>query len=84
MQGGVVQTVGSSVTVTVTLQVGAVAQQVEGRGGAPLVETQNTNMGHLTESERVLEWPLDGQQPTDWIIQFAVKYVFSGCVGSGA
>jgi hypothetical protein len=44
-----------------TLQVGSVTEIVEVRGGAPLIETDNTSIGTVIENTRILDLPLNGR-----------------------
>jgi Carboxypeptidase regulatory-like domain len=67
VQTGIVLTVGSAPAVNMTLQVGAVTQQVVVESQAPLVETQSTSVGQLVDTQRVLDLPLNGRQVTDLI-----------------
>jgi hypothetical protein len=44
-----------------TLQVGSVSEVVEVKGGAPLIETDNTSLGTVIENTRILDLPLNGR-----------------------
>ena len=49
--------------INVSLQVGAIAERVEVSGGAPLVNTQTTEVGQLIEARPIVELPLNGRNP---------------------
>src|SRR5713226_3350521 len=67
VQTGIVLQVNSSPVINPTLQVGQVTEQVEVQANAALVETRNTAVGAVMESQRILELPLQGRQVTDLI-----------------
>ncbi len=46
-----------------SLQVGAAAERVEVTSGAPLVNTQTTEVGQLIEARPIVELPLNGRNP---------------------
>jgi len=69
-------TVGVNPTVNVTLQVGAVTQEVEVSASEVMVETQNEAVGQVTPPLEVQELPLNGRQITDLL-------TLSGAVGQG-
>lgn len=83
VQTGVVLQVASSVTINVTLKLGAVSEQVEVQANAPLVDTERTGIGTVVESQRIVELPLNGRNATD-LIQLAGSTVFAGQGSSGA
>jgi len=43
------------------LQVGAVAETVEVAGGAPLLNTENANIGTVIDNQRIVDLPLNGR-----------------------
>jgi hypothetical protein len=45
----------------IVLQVGSVSEVVEVKGGAPLLETDNTALGTVIENQRILDLPLNGR-----------------------
>jgi Carboxypeptidase regulatory-like domain len=49
--------------INVTLQVGAVSQSVEVTAGAPLVNTQTSEVGQLVNSRQISGLPLNGRNP---------------------
>lgn len=83
VQSGVVLQVATSVTINVTLNIGAVSEQVQVEANAPLVDTERTGIGSVVESQRIVELPLNGRNATD-LIQLAGSTVFAGQGSSGA
>jgi hypothetical protein len=51
----------SAVRIDVPMQVGDVSQTVEVTAQTPLLQTENASLGHVVESRRVLEAPLNGR-----------------------
>src|SRR5438445_989527 len=66
-QSGIVLQVGSSPVIDVRMEVGQVAQTVEAQAEVAAIETRSLGVGTVVESERVLDLPLNGRQPTDLI-----------------
>ena len=66
-QSGIVLQVGSSPTIEVTLQVGAVNQTVNVEAAAAMVETSSSGVGQVVDQQRVVDLPLNGRQPTQLI-----------------
>src|SRR5580704_15293887 len=66
-QSGIVLQVGSSPTIEVTLQVGAVNQTVNVEAAAAMVETNSSGVGQVVDQQRVVDLPLNGRQPTQLI-----------------
>src|SRR5437764_2604710 len=81
LQTGIVLQVASIPTVNITLQVGALNQQVKVESSAALVETQTTSVGAVIENQRILELPLNGRNPVE-LIQLAGAAVPAGKVGT--
>jgi Carboxypeptidase regulatory-like domain len=69
-------TVGVAPTLNITLQVGAVTQEVQVSASAVMVETQNEAVGQVTPPQEVQNLPLNGRQVTDLL-------PLSGAVGQG-
>src|SRR5205085_734920 len=67
LQTGIVLQVGSNPVISITLQVGQVAEQVEVKADAALVEARSTGVGQMIDNQRVLELPLNGRNPTELI-----------------
>jgi Carboxypeptidase regulatory-like domain/TonB dependent receptor-like, beta-barrel len=76
VQTGIVLQVGGSPTINVTLQVGAVTQEVQVSANAAMVQTQNEGVGEVTPPQQVQELPLNGRQVTDLLS-------LAGAVGQG-
>lgn len=76
VQTGIVLQVGSNPTINLTLQVGAVTQEVTVEAQGAMVETQSEGVGQVTPPQDVQELPLNGRQVTDLL-------TLSGAVGQG-
>src|SRR5216117_1756560 len=71
-QTGIVLQVGSSAVIDVKMEVGEVAQSVEVQSDVAQVETRKVGVGTIVENtQRILDLPLNGRQPTD-LISYAV------------
>ncbi|HEY7839098.1 MAG TPA: carboxypeptidase-like regulatory domain-containing protein [Terriglobales bacterium] len=66
-QSGIVLQVGSNPTVNVGLQIGDMAQTVEVRANASMVNSESTSVGTVIQPEQVIDLPLNGRQATDLI-----------------
>jgi hypothetical protein len=64
---GIVLQVGSSPTIPVTLKVGDVNEQIQVEATTSEVATRNLGVGSVVETQRILDLPLNGRQPTDLI-----------------
>lgn len=67
VQTGIVLQVESNPTVDVTLQVGAVSEQVSVEANAAEVETRSTSIGNVVNNQQVAEMPLNGRDPHELI-----------------
>ncbi|HWB83033.1 MAG TPA: carboxypeptidase-like regulatory domain-containing protein [Bryobacteraceae bacterium] len=67
-QSGIVLQVGNNVQINVTLQVGAVTQEVQVAANAAMVETQDTSVSEVIDQRRIVDLPLNGRQATDLIL----------------
>ena len=67
VQNGIVLQVASSPTVEITMQLGAVSQQVQVEASALTVETRSSGVGQVVDQQRVVDLPLNGRNPTDLI-----------------
>src|ERR1700722_19492810 len=67
VQTGILLQVGSSPTIPVTLKVGDVNEQIQVEANAVQVDTRNIGVGTVIETQRILDLPLNGRQPTDLI-----------------
>jgi len=78
-QTGLVLDVNTAVRVDATLKVGAVSQAVEVSATAVELETSNTQMGQVIESNKMTTLPLNGRSYTDLLaLQPGVAPVSSG------
>jgi hypothetical protein len=80
LQTGIVLQVNTNPTIDVTLQVGAVAQQVEVQANAAMVETQSNGVGQVIQPEQVVDLPLNGRQVTQ-LVALAGAAVNTGGAG---
>src|SRR6516162_4133838 len=67
VQTGITLQVGTTPTVNAVLEVGQVADEVEVRADAALVEARSSGVGNVIDNQRVLELPLNGRNPTELI-----------------
>jgi hypothetical protein len=68
VQSGIVLQVGNNVRINVTLQVGAVTQEVQVTANTAMVETQDTSLSDVIDQRRIVDLPLNGRQATDLIL----------------
>jgi hypothetical protein len=79
LQSGIVLQVNSDPAVSIALKVGAVTEEVNVEANAALVETRNSSVGAVVETQRIVELPLNGRNVTDLItlsgaaVQFGVS-----------
>src|SRR2546427_12588982 len=84
VQSGIVLQVGTNPVINIVLQVGQVAEQVEVKADAALVETRSTGVGQMIDNQRVLELPLNGRQATELIFLAGVAtQTTDGSLNSG-
>jgi len=67
VQSGIVLEVNTNPQIKVTLKVGEISQQVEVQANAGMVETRSNGVGQVSDTERVLELPLNGRQVTQLV-----------------
>jgi len=67
VRSGIILQVGSNPVVPIVLQVGQVAEQVEVKADAALVEVRSTGVGQMIDNQRVLQLPLNGRNATELI-----------------
>jgi outer membrane receptor protein involved in Fe transport len=60
---GIIVEADRSLAVPISLEVGAVAEVVEVRGGTPLLEPNTSSLGTVMDSRKVEELPLNGRNP---------------------
>lgn len=63
-QSGIVLQVASNVTVPVSMQVGSLSETVEVSANASMVETKDNAISQVTDSQRIVELPLNGRNLT--------------------
>jgi hypothetical protein len=68
LQSGIILQVGNKVQVNVTLQLGAVSQEVHVSANAAMVEMQDTSISQVVDQRRIVDLPLNGRQATDLIL----------------
>jgi hypothetical protein len=88
VQRDVLLTAGDRVGVNITLQVGSATESVEVASDAPLLQTENTNLGGDLSSRSVAELPLGGQRKVAFLARLAVGVVAdengaAGALGGG-
>ncbi len=66
-QSGIVLQVGSSPTVDIVMQIGAVSQEVNVQAAATMVEASGSGVGQVIDQQRVVDLPLNGRQATQLI-----------------
>ena len=66
-QTGILLQVSSSPTINIALQLGDVAEAVDVKADAAMVETTTTGVGSVVDNARVEELPLNGRVPTQLI-----------------
>ena len=67
VQDGIVLQVNSNPSLNVTLQIGAVSEQLTVTANASMVETRSTGIGQVIDNKNVVELPLNGRQATELI-----------------
>lgn len=67
VQSGIVLQVDANPVIDVPLKVGSVTDQVVVQADAELLETRSTGVGQVVDSQRVVELPLNGRNPTELI-----------------
>src|SRR5579871_185274 len=66
-QTGIVLQVGTNPIVDVSMQVGAVSEQVTVEAGAAQVETRSTSIGQVVSNQQIAEMPLNGRDAHELI-----------------
>ena len=67
-QTGIVLQVNTNPVINVVLQVGSLAQAVEVKADATMVETQSNGVSQVIDQRRVIDLPLNGRQETQLIL----------------
>jgi hypothetical protein len=68
VQNGIILQVNSNPVINISLEIGALSEQIEVQANAAMVETRSTGVGQVIENQRVLELPLNGRQVTDLLL----------------
>ncbi len=67
LQDGIVLQVSTNPQINVSLEVGAVSEQITVTANATMVETHSTGIGQVIDNQRVAELPLNGRVATELI-----------------
>jgi hypothetical protein len=68
VQSGIVLEVGNSVTVNVSMPLGAVTESVEVTAQANMVQTKDSTISQVVDERRIVDLPLNGRQPTQLVL----------------
>src|SRR5207245_5732160 len=61
VRSGIVLEVGQEARVDISLQVGALTEQVEVSADAPLIASENAALGNVVDNKKIVELPLNGR-----------------------
>jgi hypothetical protein len=64
VQTGIILQVASNVTLNVTMQIGAVTQSIRVEANVAMVETKENAVAQVIDTERMVDLPLNGRNPT--------------------
>jgi len=64
VQTGIVLQVASNVTLNVTMQIGVVTQSIRVEANVAMVETKENSVAQVIDTERMVDLPLNGRNPT--------------------
>src|SRR5215472_5878174 len=67
VQTGITLQVGTAPEITITMGLGQVSESVQVEANVSQVETRSIGVGSVIETQRILDLPLNGRQPTDLI-----------------
>ena len=67
-QTGIILQVAENLTQNVALQVGALTETVEVQAGASMVETRDSSISHVIETQRIMDLPLNGRNLTSLLM----------------
>ena len=67
VQEGIVLQVSTNPQINITLEIGALSEQVTVTANSTMVETHSTGIGQVVDNQRVIELPLNGRQATELI-----------------
>ena len=83
VQSGIVLVVNNNITLNVKMQVGTISEKIEVSAETSQVETKETSVASVIDTQRISELPLNNRQPTQLIITLgAAVYADSGDTGS--
>src|ERR1051325_11129641 len=83
VQTGIVLVVNNNVTINVGLQVGAITDKIEVKADTSMVETVETSVATVIDTQRINDLPLNGRQATQLILTLgAAQYADAGDTGS--
>jgi hypothetical protein len=78
VQSGIILQVGNKVQINVSLQLGAVTENVVVSADATMVETKNTSVAEVIDSRRIIDLPLNGRNAADLVLVFGAASVTAG------
>src|SRR5207244_3244377 len=81
VQTDIILQVGNNVQINVTLQLGAVTQELRVSADAAMVQTQDTSVSEVVDQRRIVDLPLNGRQATDLILLSGGASVPPGAAG---
>jgi len=79
VQTGIVVEVGINTEYPVTLQIGAVTEQVQVSASAQMVETKDSSIGQVVNAQSINDLPLNGRNPAALLA--STGYVFTNLTG---
>jgi hypothetical protein len=82
VQKGIVLQVNVNPTINVTLEVGAMTQQVEVKESITMTETQTAAIGQVINAQSVVDLPLNGRNPAQLVLLSGGATMISGYIGS--
>src|SRR5450759_4973359 len=72
VQTGIVLQVAENLTQNIALQVGALTETVEVQAGASMVETRDSSISSVIETQRIMDLPLNGRNLTSLLMMSGV------------
>jgi hypothetical protein len=67
-QKGIILQVASNPTLNVKMTIGSVSESIEVTGNASMVETKDSSIGQVVESQSIVDMPLNGRNPTQLLL----------------
>ena len=68
IQKGIILQVAQNPTQNVKLDIGAVTESIEVTGNAAMVETKDNSISQVIESQKIVDLPLNGRNPTQFLL----------------